>query len=113
MVEEDLYEVPFGKADVKREGKDLTVVAYSIMVPRALEAAAELEKEGIDVEVVDLRSLKPLDEETIIKSVSKTGRVLIAHEAPMTGGFGGEIAAVIAGSEAFDRWMRPFAAWPA
>lgn len=107
MVEEDIYEVPFGKADVKREGKDLTIVAYSIMVPRALEAAAELEKEGIDVEVVDLRSLKPLDEETIIKSVSKTGRVLIAHEAPITGGFGGEIAAIIAGSEAFDRLDAP------
>lgn len=107
MVEEDIYEVPFGKADVKREGKDLTIVAYSIMVPRALEAAAELEKEGIDVEVVDLRSLKPLDEENIIKSVSKTGRVLIAHEAPITGGFGGEIAAIIAGSEAFDRLDAP------
>jgi pyruvate dehydrogenase E1 component beta subunit len=107
MVEEDIYEVPFGKADVKREGKDLTIVAYSIMVQRALEAAAELEKEGVDVEVVDLRSLKPLDEETIIKSVSKTGRVLIAHEAPITGGFGGEIAAIIAGSEAFDRLDAP------
>ena len=107
MVEEDMYEVPFGKADVKREGKDLTIIAYSIMVPRALEAAAELEKEGIDIEVVDLRSLKPLDEETIIQSVSKTGRVLIAHEAPRTGGFGGEVAAVIAGSEAFDRLDAP------
>lgn len=107
LVEEDIYEVPFGKADVKREGKDLTIVAYSIMVQRALEAAAELEKEGIDVEVVDLRSLKPLDEETIVKSVSKTGRVLIAHEAPITGGFGGELAAVIAGSEAFDRLDAP------
>ncbi len=107
LVEEDMYEVPFGKADVKREGKDLTIVAYSIMVQRALEAAAELEKEGIEVEVVDLRSLKPLDEETIIKSVSKTGRVLIVHEAPITGGFGGELAAVIAGSEAFDRLDAP------
>ncbi len=107
MVEEEMYEVPFGKADVKREGKDLTIIAYSIMVPRALEAAAELEKEGIDIEVVDLRSLKPLDEETIIQSVSKTGRVLIAHEAPRTGGFGGEVAAVIAGSEAFDRLDAP------
>ncbi|MEA5077002.1 MAG: alpha-ketoacid dehydrogenase subunit beta [Anaerolineaceae bacterium] len=107
LVEEDIYEVPFGKADVKREGKDLTIVAYSIMVQRALEAAAELEKEGIDVEVVDLRSLKPLDEETIVKSVSKTGRVLIVHEAPITGGFGGELAAIIAGSEAFDRLDAP------
>ena len=107
MVPEDIYEIPFGKADVKRSGKDLTILAYSIMVPRALEAAAELEKEGIDVEVVDLRSLKPLDEETIVQSVSKTGRVLITHEAPVTGGFGGEVAAVIAGSAAFDRLDAP------
>ena len=72
------------------------------MVPRALEAAEKLAGEGIEVEVVDPRSLKPLDMETIVKSVSKTGRVLIVHEAPGTGGFGGELAAVIAGSEAFD-----------
>jgi pyruvate dehydrogenase E1 component beta subunit len=107
MVPEDIYEIPLGKADVKRVGKDVTILAYSIMVPRALEAAAVLEKEGIDVEVVDLRSLKPLDEETIIQSVSKTGRVLITHEAPVTGGFGGEVAAVIAGSSAFDRLDAP------
>jgi len=107
MVPEEIYEIPFGKADVKRQGKDVTIIAYSIMVPRALEAAAALEKEGIDVEVIDLRSLKPLDEDTIIESVSKTGRVLITHEAPVTGGFGGEVAAVIAGSEAFDRLDAP------
>jgi pyruvate/2-oxoglutarate/acetoin dehydrogenase E1 component len=71
-------------------------------VPRALEAAEKLAAEGIEVEVVDPRCLKPLDTETIVRSVSKTGRVLIAHEAPLTGGFGGELAAVIAGSEAFD-----------
>ncbi len=101
-VAEELYAIPLGKADVKREGSDLTIVAYSIMVPRALEAAEQLAEEGINIEVVDLRTLKPLDEKTIIRSVSKTGRVLIAHEAPRTGGFGGELAAVIAGSEAFD-----------
>jgi pyruvate dehydrogenase E1 component beta subunit len=101
-VPEELYAIPLGKASVKREGSDLTILAYSIMVPRALEAAEQLAEEGIDIEVVDLRSLKPLDEETIIRSVSKTGRVLIAHEAPKTGGFGGELAAIIAESEAFD-----------
>jgi pyruvate dehydrogenase E1 component beta subunit len=101
-VPEDTYCIPLQSAEIKREGQDLTIVAYSIMVPRALEAAEKLAAEGIDVEVVDPRSLKPLDKETIIRSVSKTGRVLIAHEAPVTGGFGGELAAVIAESEAFD-----------
>ena len=100
-VPEDLYSIPLGKAEVKREGRDLTVVAYSIMVPRALEAAGQLVSEGIDLEVVDPRSLKPLDRETIVESVCKTGRVLIVHESPVTGGVGGEIAAVIADSEAF------------
>jgi len=101
-VPEDAYSIPLGKAEVKREGRDLTLIAYSIMVPRALEAAGQLAAEGIEIEVLDPRSLKPLDEETIIQSVSKTGRALIVHEAPVTGGVGGEIAAVIAGSEAFD-----------
>lgn len=101
-VPEDLYTIPIGKAEVKREGRDLTIIAYSIMVPRALEAAEQLAAEGIDVEVVDPRTLKPLDEETLISSVSKTGRVMIVHESPVTGGVGGEIAAVISGSEAFD-----------
>jgi len=101
-VPEEQYTIPLGLADVKREGRDLTVVAYSIMVPRALEAAKQLAAEGIDIEVIDPRSLKPLDKETIVRSVSKTGRVLIVHESPVTGGVGGEIAAVIADSEAFD-----------
>lgn len=101
-VPEEIYTIPLQSAQVKREGHDLTIVAYSIMVPRALKAAELLASEGIEIEVVDPRSLKPLDTETIIKSVSKTGRVLITHEAPVTGGFGGEIAAVIAASEAFD-----------
>jgi pyruvate/2-oxoglutarate/acetoin dehydrogenase E1 component len=101
-VPEALYTIPLGQAEVKRQGRDLTLLAYSIMVPRALEAAKGLAAEGIDVEVVDLRSLKPLDKETIVRSVSKTGRVLILHESPQTGGFGGELAAVVAESEAFD-----------
>ncbi|CAG1012250.1 pyruvate dehydrogenase E1 component beta subunit [Anaerolineales bacterium] len=101
-VPEESYSIPLQSAEVKREGRDLTIVAYSIMVPRALEAAEKLAAEGIEVEVVDPRCLKPLDKDTIIRSVAKTGRVLIAHEAPITGGFGGELAAVIAGSEAFD-----------
>ena len=101
-VPEGEYTVPLGKATVSRSGRALSIIAYSIMVPRAMEAAEKLSAEGIEVEVVDLRSLKPLDNETIIQSVSKTGRVLIVHEAPKTGGFGGEVAAMIANSEAFD-----------
>lgn len=102
LVSEDMYTIPIGQAEVKREGRDLTILAYSIMVPRALEAAEELAAEGIEPEVVDVRTLKPLDKETIVQSISKTGRVLIVHEAPQTGGFGGELAAVVADSEAFD-----------
>jgi pyruvate/2-oxoglutarate/acetoin dehydrogenase E1 component len=101
-VPEETYTIPFGQAEVRRQGRDLTVLAYSIMVPRALEAAEQLAGQGIEVEVVDLRSLKPLDTETIVRSVSKTGRVLILHESPRTGGFGGELAALVAESEAFD-----------
>ena len=101
-VPEDPYTIPLGQAEVKREGRDLTILAYSIMVPRALEAAEQLAAESIEIEVVDPRTLKPLDKDTIVQSVAKTGRVLIAHEAPQTGGFGGELAAVIAESQAFD-----------
>ena len=98
---EEAYILPLGKAAVMRAGKDVTVVATSIMVSRALQAAEKLADDGIEMEVVDLRTLKPCDEETIISSVKKTGRLLIAHEAPLIGGFGGEIAAMIAQSEAF------------
>jgi acetoin:2,6-dichlorophenolindophenol oxidoreductase subunit beta len=101
-VPEETYCIPLQSAEVKREGRDLTIVAYSIMAQRALEAAEKLAAEGIEVEVVDPRCLKPLDKDTIVRSVCKTGRVLIVHEAPLTGGFGGELAAVIASSEAFD-----------
>jgi pyruvate dehydrogenase E1 component beta subunit len=101
-VPEEAYTIPLGAADVKREGGDLTIVATSIMVQRSLEAAVQLAEEGIDVEVIDPRTLKPLDKETIVRSVLKTGRVLIVHEAPKTGGYGGELAGIIAESEAFD-----------
>jgi acetoin:2,6-dichlorophenolindophenol oxidoreductase subunit beta len=106
-VPEEPYCIPLQQAEVKREGKHLTLIAISIMVQRALEAAEILAKEGIEVEVVDPRTLKPLDTETIIRSVSKTGKVLIVHEAPVTGGFGGELAAVIACGDAFDRLDAP------
>ncbi len=101
-VPEESYTIPLGTAEVKREGRDLTIVATSIMVKRSLNAAEQLAQEGIEAEVVDPRTLKPLDEETIIRSVMKTSRALIVHEACKTGGYGGELAAVVAGSEAFD-----------
>ena len=100
-VPEELYEIPLGKADIKRAGKDLTIIATGIMVQKSLAAAEELIKEGIDIEIVDPRTLRPLDTETIVGSVKKTGKVLIVHEAVKTGGFGGELAGVIAESEAF------------
>jgi len=100
-VPEELYTLPLGSAEVKRAGRDLTIVATSIMVPRSLQAAEQLAKDGIEVEVVDPRTLKPLDLPTIVQSVKKTGRVLIVHEAAKTGGYGGELAAAIAESEAF------------
>ncbi len=101
-VPEEPYTLPLGQAEIKRRGRDLTIVATSVMVMRALEAAERLAGEGIEAEVVDPRTLKPLDRETIVESVARTGRVLIVHEACRTGGFGGELAAVIAESEAFD-----------
>ena len=90
------YEIPLGVADVKREGKDVSIVATGLMVHRSLQAAEELSKEGISVEVVDPRCLNPLDTLTILKSVKKTGRVLIVHEAQKTSGMGAEVAAQIA-----------------
>jgi pyruvate dehydrogenase E1 component beta subunit len=97
----DEYTVPLGKADIKREGKDISIITYGRMVPRCLKIAEELAARGTDVEVVDVRTLVPLDRETLIETAKKTGKVLIVHEACQTGGFGGEIAAVIADSEAF------------
>ena len=93
--------IPLGVADVKRQGRDLTVVTYGRMVPRCLEAAGKLAAEGIDAEVIDIRTLVPLDKACIIESVKKTGRAMVVHEACQTAGYGGEIAAIIADSEAF------------
>ena len=101
-VPEEDYTIPLGKADIKRSGKDITVVAGSIMVPRALEAAQKLQQQGIDTEVIDPRTLKPLDLQTIIDSVKKTGRIIIVEDDPISYGWGAEVAAGIAGSEAFD-----------
>ena len=92
------FTIPIGVADVKREGTDMTIVATGLMVHHALKAAEELSKEGISVEVVDPRTLLPLDTETILNSVKKTHKVLIAHEAPKTSGPGAEISAQIAES---------------
>lgn len=95
-VPEGEYIVPIGKAEIKRPGNAVTVVASGLMVDRALGAARTLADEGISAEVIDLRSVQPLDEDTILASVEKTGRLVIVHEAPVRGGFGGEIAAVVA-----------------
>ena len=100
-VPEELYAIPIGKADVKREGADVTVLATMAMVPRALTAATQLAREGIDVEVVDPRTLRPLDEETILESVRKTNRLVIVHEAWQKGGFGAEVSALVV-ENAFD-----------
>jgi len=100
-VPEGEHVVPLGKADVKREGSDLTIVTWSREVLFALEAAAILAADGVDAEVIDLRSLVPLDRETILASVRKTRRLLVVHEAIKRGGYGGEIAALVA-EEAFD-----------
>lgn len=94
-VPDEDYRVPIGKADIKRAGRDMTVIAYGLMLHYCLEAAAELAHEGIDAEVLDLRTLRPLDTEAILASVRKTAKVLIVHEDNLTGGLGGEIAALI------------------
>ena len=104
-VKEDIrpgdFTEPIGKAAVRREGRDLTIVTYAAMVHASLEAAKELAKEGIEAEVVDLRTLLPLDRETILASVRKTNKLLVVHEDTRTGGIAGEIAAVVIES-AFD-----------
>jgi pyruvate dehydrogenase E1 component beta subunit len=95
-VPEEEYTLPFGVADVKREGTDCTVVATSMAVVKALRAAELLEAEGISIEVVDPRTLFPLDIEAIIASVKKTSRLVVTHEAPERGGFAAEVIAQIA-----------------
>lgn len=100
-VPDEEYTIPLGKADVKRSGDDLTVLTYGLMLHYSLEAAEVMAKEGVKVEVVDLRTLKPLDKAAIEESVKKTGKALIVYEANKTGGVGAELAAIIA-EEVFD-----------
>ncbi|MBT6403259.1 MAG: alpha-ketoacid dehydrogenase subunit beta, partial [Rhodospirillaceae bacterium] len=102
-VPEEPYAIPLGKADIKREGTDVTIIATQAMVARALSAAQQLENEGISVEVIDPRTLRPLDEETILESVRKTNRLVIVHEAWTKGGFGSEVSAMVM-EKAFD-WL--------
>lgn len=96
------FVLPLGKAEIKKEGKDVTVVTYGRMLERVLQAANEVEADGVSVEVVDLRTLIPLDQEAILDSVKKTGRVLLVNDAHKTNGFIGEISAIISESDAFD-----------
>jgi len=105
-VPDEEYLVPFGKADIKREGKDVTVVAYSYMTLKCLEAAQVLQKEGISLEVVDLRTLVPMDKECILNSVRKTGKLVVVYEACKRGGVGGDITAMVM-EEAFDALDAP------
>jgi len=105
-VPEGEYIVPLGKADVKRRGSDVTLVAWSAMVTTCLKAAALLAADGVDAEVIDLRTLVPLDKDAILESVAKTHRLVIAQEATRTGGFAAEVAAIVA-DEAFDLLHAP------
>jgi pyruvate/2-oxoglutarate/acetoin dehydrogenase E1 component len=100
-VPEERYTIPLGSADIKRAGSDYTVIAYSRMVPVALAAAERLAEDGIDVEVIDLRSLRPWDADTVLESVRRTGRAVVVEEAWRTGGFGAEVASTIQ-ERAFD-----------
>jgi len=100
-VPDEEYVIPLGKAEVKREGSDVTLISWSLMALKCLEAAAVLAREGVSVEVVDLRTLTPLDKETVLNSARKTGRVAVVHEAVKRGGVGGDIAAMLM-EEAYD-----------
>lgn len=105
-VPDEEYSIPLGQADVKREGTDVTLVTYSYMTLRCLEAAERLAKEGVSAEVIDLRSLVPLDKDRILASVRKTSRLVVVHEACKRGGVGGDIAAMVM-EEAFDDLNAP------
>jgi 2-oxoisovalerate dehydrogenase E1 component beta subunit len=95
-IPEEDFEVPIGVADVKRDGNDLTVITYGAMLHTCLEVADKLSEEGAEIEVIDLRTLVPLDKECFLESVRKTSKALVVHEAHTTSGFGGEVAAIIA-----------------
>jgi 2-oxoisovalerate dehydrogenase E1 component beta subunit len=105
-VPEGEYMIPLGKANVIVEGKDASIICYGSTVHMALEVAERMQKEGVSIEVVDIRTLVPFDEETVLRSVRKTNRVLITHEATLTGGFAGEISARIT-EKAFDSLDAP------
>ena len=100
-VPEEEYTIPLGKADIKREGRDVSIITYGRMVQMSLEVADKLAKEGIEAEVLDLRTLSPLDKDAIIETARKTHKVVIVHESVQFGGFGGEIAGTITDSDAF------------
>jgi len=101
-VPEGEYTIPLGVADIKHPGEEITVVTSGIMVQKSLAVAQKLSQEGVSVEVLDLRTLRPMDNQAIINSVKKTGRLLVVHEAVQTGGWAGEVMAVVSASEAFD-----------
>jgi pyruvate dehydrogenase E1 component beta subunit len=105
-VPEEEYLIPLGEADVKREGNDITIVAWGTMLPKTLNAAQTLVGEGIEAEVIDPRTLRPLDIDTITNSVKKTGKLIITHEAMKTCGVGAEIAALVQ-EKAFDHLDAP------
>ena len=105
-VPDEEYLIPFGQADIKRAGTDVTLVTWSHMVLKSLQAAEELAAEGISVEVIDLRTLVPIDFACVLESVRRTGRLVIAHEAIKRGGIGGDIAATVA-EQAFDSLRAP------
>lgn len=105
-VPEEEYTIAIGVADIKRAGRNLTLVSYGLMLHYCLEAAESVASEGIDVEVIDLRTLKPLDKVTVVESVKKTGKLLIVHEDNLTGGVGAEVAALVA-EEAFEHLDGP------
>jgi pyruvate dehydrogenase E1 component beta subunit len=105
-VPEDFYLIPFGKADVKREGADITIVATHALVQKSLNVAEEMSREGVSIEVLDPRTIRPLDKEAILNSVKKTGKLITADEGCVTGGFGSEVAAIVA-QEAFDYLEAP------
>jgi len=105
-VPEESYSIPFGKADIKREGNDITIVATHALVQKSLNVAEEMSREGINIEVLDPRTISPLDKEAILNSVKKTGKLVTADEGYVTGGFGSEVAAIVA-QEAFDYLEAP------
>jgi pyruvate dehydrogenase E1 component beta subunit len=105
-VPEESYAIPFGKADIKRQGNDITIVATHALVQKSLNVAEEMSGEGVDIEVLDPRTITPLDKEAILNSVKKTGKLITVDEGCVTGGFGSEVAAIVA-QEVFDYLEAP------